>query len=78
MGVMLSRRMRESARWSSACPLEEILAAVQNDVADLKIFSKRGIQISRRGNATPIFQTLRYMEYLLLDGYQNGRQSKFQ
>ena len=26
---------------------EEILAAVQNDVADLKIFSKRGIQISQ-------------------------------
>ncbi|MFR1261142.1 MAG: hypothetical protein ACLSCX_10915, partial [Oscillospiraceae bacterium] len=54
---------------------EEILAAVQNDVADLKIFSKRGIQISQTRERDANFQTLRYMEdiYFSMVRYQNGK-----
>ena len=37
---------------------EEILAAVQRDLTDLKIVSKRGIQISEDRERDPSFQTL--------------------
>lgn len=54
---------------------EEILAAVQRDLTDLKIVSKRGIQISEDRERDPSFQTLRYMEdiYFSMVRYQNGK-----
>ena len=54
---------------------EEILAAIQNDLTELKIVSKRGIQISQDAGTRPNFQTLRYMEdiYFSMVRYQNGK-----
>ena len=54
---------------------EEILAAIQQDIADLKIVSKRGLQISQTRERDPDFQTLRYMEdiYFSMVRYQNGK-----
>ena len=54
---------------------EEILAAIQNDLTELKIVSKRGLQISQTRERDPNFQTLRYMEdiYFSMVRYQNGK-----
>ena len=54
---------------------EEILAAIQNDLTELKIVSKRGLQISQTRERDANFQTLRYMEdiYFSMVRYQNGK-----
>ena len=54
---------------------EEILAAIQDYLADLKIATKRGLQISQTRERDANFQTLRYMEdiYFSMVRYQNGK-----
>ena len=58
---------------------EEILAAVQRDLTDLKIVSKRGIQISEIGNVTQVFRHFDTWKISTSPWFviKTGRQSKF-
>ena len=53
----------------------EILAAIQDYLAELKIATKRGLQISEDREWDANFQTLRYMEdiFFSMVRYQNGK-----